>query len=153
MAGYSIRLLFVIKSAMGITFNSRFGHQQFSEPNSSFLLPGSGLYVVLAPDTTATPRPFLPLYFGETGDFTRRITKNHEHCDDWRRHTNELYFAQLFMPGSTQAQRREIEQALIEWYAPPCNETGLAASRYRPVALQPSASISAASLPVPSLKY
>jgi hypothetical protein len=116
---------------MWIAFNSRFGLQQFTEPSTSYVRPGAGLYAVLAADASATPRPFRVLYFGETGDYTTRLTDDHEHCKDWQNHTNQLYFAQLLMPGSTQQQRREIEQALIDEYTPPCNKTGLAASRYR----------------------
>jgi hypothetical protein len=56
-------------------FGIRFGDYAFTEPEPvpvhglpSILGAQAGLYVVLAFDPAAAPRPFRPLYFGESGD-------------------------------------------------------------------------------------
>src|SRR5579871_1730603 len=117
---------------MGIVFNSRVGLQAFTEPAQfpTFLpvFPGAGLYVVLVSDPSWGPRQYRPIYFGETSDFSQRVTRDHEHFGDWQRCVKQLYIGRLSMSaGSTKQQRLDVESALIDWYRPECNRTGLAA--------------------------
>ena len=109
----------------------RFGPYIFSEPQllpqartfQSIVLPG--VYVVLVFDAFWGPRPFRPLYFGESGDLWSRTTAAHEKSGSWRLHAGMfalLYRAFCPLPGSTQSQRQAAESALVAQYNPPCNE-------------------------------
>ncbi len=109
----------------------RFGGQIFTEPallpqtGASRLLDLPGLYVVLVHDPTWRPRPFRPLYFGESQGVWTRATWAHEKCVDWRQAAGlmtPLYRSVCLLPGWTVSQRRSAESALIAAYGPPCNE-------------------------------
>jgi hypothetical protein len=134
---------------MGINFFSRLGAAYFSEaaafPRYFRPVSGSGIYVILVPDSGWTQK-FRAIYFGETEDFSQRITASHERYADWVREagTAPLYFAQSWMHGSTQPTRAVLEQALRDCYQPTCNAAGyslsstLAANLPRSNAQQPS---------------
>ncbi|HEV8413028.1 MAG TPA: TIR domain-containing protein [Bryobacteraceae bacterium] len=114
----------------GISFNSGLGLKSFGEPLIfpgffSPLVGGAGIYVLLAADSTWQPRQYRPLYFGETENFSQRVSTSHEHYGDWKRAAGSslLYVAQLPMYGSTQQDRRLVEKALVDWYDPPVNKT------------------------------
>ena len=109
----------------------RFGAHTFSEPSllpqagAGHLLDFAGLYVVLVRDPAWGPRPFRPLYFGESQGVAARVTAAHEKWPDWRREAGiltPLYKAVCLLPGWSPAQRRRAESALIAEYIPPCNE-------------------------------
>ena len=76
---------------MSPTSGIRFGGHLFSEPaplppsGAASLLDLPGLYVVLVRDPGWDPRPFRPLYFGESQGVWGRATAAHEKCGDWRR--------------------------------------------------------------------
>ncbi len=110
-----------------------FGDRQFSEPEvlPSGLLGAlgafdhAGLYVVLVRDSGWRPRPFRPVYFGESDGIWRRSTAIHEKWPAWVRHADMsriLYRALHAMPSSTRAERQAAESALIMEYKTPCNE-------------------------------
>lgn len=108
-----------------------FGDRWFSAPAPlpGIAFPGlraqAGLYVVMVYDPQWGPRPFRPLYFGESDDIWNRCTAVHERFAAWRRAAGPsavLYRALSPMPGATRAQRQAAESALIARYAPPCNE-------------------------------
>lgn len=109
----------------------RFGAHHFSEPellpqkgSASFLDP-QGLYVVLAADAGWGPRPFRPLYFGESDGIWSRATGDHENAESWRRQAGlfaPLYRALCPLPGWTRRQRQAAESALIAEFKTPCNE-------------------------------
>jgi hypothetical protein len=113
-------------------FGIRFGDYAFTEPEPvpvhglpSILGAQAGLYVVLAFDPAAAPRPFRPLYFGESGDIRSRATGQHENHPAWCRSAGvgmPLYRAVCALPGWPLHQRRAAESALIRMYQPPCNE-------------------------------
>lgn len=109
----------------------RFGGHLFSEP--ALLPPSSaasffdmpGLYVVLVRDSACSPRPFRPLYFGESQDVWARASGTHEKCGDWRLAAGlftPLYRAVCSLPGWSLSKRRAAESALIASYGTPCNE-------------------------------
>ena len=109
----------------------RFADLWFSEP---VLLPDGcvsgmfdqpGLYVVLVRDQSWRPRPFRPLYFGESEGVWQRATSAHENCKSWRAQAGPfqpVYRALCPLPGWTRAQRQLAESALIATFQPPCND-------------------------------
>jgi hypothetical protein len=135
----------------GINFNSSMGKQCFSEPMvfPSYipLLSGTGIYAILVPDAVWNPKPYRPIYFGETEDFSQRVSIAHERYGDWRREAGsaQLYVAQLWMFGSSKQGRTSIERGLIDAYKPTCNTlglnlfSGLLGKSYRPLLGLPAA--------------
>lgn len=107
----------------GITF----GQTVFSEPApfGCWLPMSPGLYVVLAWDLTARPRPYRPLYFGMAKDLAERVTTSHEKYNEWVRcgGITGISVAYHQMNASTEWQRANLEQSLISTYAPECNRT------------------------------
>ena len=105
----------------------RFSNRIFTEPApfSLALLPvSSGIYALLAPDASCRPRPFRAIYFGESGNFSERVTGNHERYDDWISEAGraaDLYVAFCPTPLLKEQQRRWIEHDLIARYRPACN--------------------------------
>lgn len=109
----------------------RFGGYNFSEPqllpvaSSRGLLDWPGLYVILMRDGRWTPRPFQPLYFGESDSAWSRANADHENYPSWRARAGliaPLYRAVCMMPGQTRSERQAAESILISTYNPPCNE-------------------------------
>ncbi len=107
----------------GIFFRDR----RFSEPALFVfhfpLLFESGLYAILVPDASCSPRPFRVIYFGETGELSKRVTSSHEKYPDWVREAGTasyLYVAFHEIAGTQQA-RRAAESDLIAHYRPACN--------------------------------
>jgi hypothetical protein len=119
---------------MGINFFSRLGPVCFSDPTAfslhQRLLPGPGIYTILVSDASYAPRRFRPIYFGETEDFSRRVTTSHERYSDWTSEagTADLYVAQSWMYSSTKQSRAVLEQALRDCYRPLCNTPGYSLS-------------------------
>ena len=83
------------------------------------LRPSPGVYAIL--DYRASG-DYNILDIGESQNVRERV-ENHdrEHC--WGRHCHgRICYAALYFPGSTQAQRREVEEELCRKYQPPCGE-------------------------------
>jgi hypothetical protein len=96
------------------------------EPLTSWQAPPrAGVYVILIPNGSYNPRPFQPIYFGESGDMsTRGFLNLHHKCGDWRRVARDdknLFVAAHSMPTSTPEQRRAVESELVGLYSPVCN--------------------------------
>lgn len=109
----------------------RFGERWFTAPAPlpaaavPAMFDQAGLYVVMVVDSEWGPKPFRPLYFGESDSIWNRCASGHEKYVTWRRAAGlfvPLYRAVSPMPGSTRAERQAAESALITRYLPPCNE-------------------------------
>lgn len=111
------------RSQAGIRFNNRI----FTEPSPfSLSLPpvSSGIYAVLAPDDSCQPRPFRAIYFGESGNFSQRVTGDHPRFSDWSEEAGgaaNLYVAFCPTPLLKEQQRRWVEYDLVARYRPACN--------------------------------
>jgi hypothetical protein len=101
---------------------------QFSEPirlNDWEPPFRAGLYAILFPDQTITPKPFAVVYFGESGNMSERGFASHHKRACWisrSGNVNNLWIATYLMPNSTEEERRIIESRLISKYRPPCND-------------------------------
>jgi hypothetical protein len=110
-------------SRAGIRFNNRV----FTEPVPfSLALPpvSSGIYAILVPDASCRPRPFRVIYFGESRNFSQRVTGSHELFSDWTAQADEgtnLYVAFCPTPLLKELTRRWVESDLIARYSPACN--------------------------------
>ena len=110
----------------GITFHNR----PFTEPALFHLAPppiSSGIYAILMPDPSCQPRPYRVIYFGESNDFSARVTQEHERYDDWVTEAGgvaNLYVAFCSTPYLREEQRRWVESDLIAGYRPACNLRG-----------------------------
>lgn len=86
-----------------------------------FLLPGkAGIYCF----SKFSNNMYIPLYFGETNDFSRRM-KEHEDPSEGkmpcvREHGGT--HVHILLGLDDQDSRRRIEDALIHQYTPVCNE-------------------------------
>jgi hypothetical protein len=130
------RMNFYGVSRAGIRFNNRV----FTEPVPfSLALPpvSSGIYAILVPDTSCRPRPFRVIYFGESCNFSQRVTEDHERFNNWLAEAGGsagLYLAFCPTPLLKAQQRRWVEHDLIARYHPPCNLQGnQSASFYQPL--------------------
>jgi hypothetical protein len=86
--------------------------------------PVAGLYVVLVEDHRWGPRPFRPIYFGESGNLLERgFPWGHHASGSWLFAARDrlLWIAVSPWPGSTPAERRAFEAVLIREFAPECN--------------------------------
>lgn len=107
----------------GITFLNR----AFTEPSPiSLTLPpvSSGIYAVMVPDPSCTPRPYRVIYFGESNNLSRCVTDNHECFNDWVREAGgaaNIYVAFCTTPLLREEQRRWANSDLIAEYQPVCN--------------------------------
>jgi len=118
----------------------RFNNSIFTEPVrfSLALVPvSSGIYAILAADASCRPRPFRAIYFGESGDFTQRVTRDHARFSDWTSEAGEaanLFVAFCPTPLLRAQQRRWVEHDLIARYRPACNlQDNQAPSFYQPL--------------------
>lgn len=108
---------------MGINF----GGYQFSAPAPlvSWTAPRcQGLYVVMVKDRTWEPLPARPIYFGESGNMSRRgFPFNHHAADAWFNVGGGALLWVSYLPtwGWTEAERRAVETCLVDHYATPCN--------------------------------
>lgn len=105
----------------------RFNDSIFTEPAPfSLALPpvSSGIYAMLAPDASCMPRPFRVIYFGESSNFSQRVTEHHERFNDWAAEAAgaaNIYVAFCPTPLLKGEQRRWVEYDLIARYRPACN--------------------------------
>ncbi|MBX9962855.1 MAG: hypothetical protein K2Y35_07370 [Burkholderiales bacterium] len=107
----------------------KFSDVVFEEPVLAWLWTPpriGGLYAILVPDSRCSPRPFRPIYFGETEDFAGRgFLEGHHKYHSWVRQAGSgfgLYVAIFRWPEATKAQRTGVESMLIRNYRPECNE-------------------------------
>jgi hypothetical protein len=105
-----------------------FDNISFTEPAhlDLFLLPfgRGGLYAIMVPDSTAKPRPYRVIYFGQAGELQKRVRKSHEGYADWISEAGsawQLYVSFHAMTGNEE-ERVAIESRLIAKYKPVCNE-------------------------------
>jgi excinuclease UvrABC nuclease subunit len=108
------------------TQNIQFKNRIFTDPcNIRFAsIPSSqGIYAVMVADTTAKPRPYRVIYFGEAVNMSKRLTRSHEKYSEWVRAANggPLYVAFHFTANMSDEQRRSAENELICHYNPCCN--------------------------------
>jgi hypothetical protein len=104
----------------------RYGDLTFTEPRlfaPALIAPIQGIYAIVVPDIAYKPRQFRLLYLGETADFSKRLTDQHEKYAHWKREANgqALYYAYYMTINWTEQQRKDAECALIKQYNPPCN--------------------------------
>lgn len=103
----------------GITFDGPYRVTEWEPPYRA------ALYAIIMPDETCKPKPFQVLYFGESGNLSDRgFWRSHHKYQCFIRHAgseSNLFIGIHKMPGSTESQRREVEQRLIKQYKPICN--------------------------------
>ncbi len=106
----------------------QYGNYVFSEPvqiDNWTPTYRAGIYAILKPGRSVSPKPFAVLYFGESGNlFDRGFFRAHHRYLCWLREAGlerNLYIAVYLMPDSTPDQRRAVESALISQYGPICN--------------------------------
>lgn len=115
----------VLTRAARQALETRWGGYPFSSPirfRSTLLLPpGGGIYAV----TDSASRP---LYFGECGDFSKRLTTRHEKLASWVKAAkgSGVFIAVHRMYGASAEERKTREGELIQQYNPPCNLKGSA---------------------------
>ena len=103
------------------------GHT-FTEPKSFRLRlsPISpGIYAILMVDRLWGTTEYQVIYFGQCDDFSRHVTRAHEHYGDWLTEAGgieNLYVAFYPTPLLPEVQRRAVESSLIAHYHPVCNE-------------------------------
>jgi hypothetical protein len=103
----------------------------FSEPvrlDFALRAKASGIYAILVPDSTSSPRPYRAIYFGQVEDFSTRLSgTTHEKYSSWCREAgnwSNLYVSFHFMFLSNEAARCAVERRLIRDYSPACNIQG-----------------------------
>lgn len=105
----------------------RFNNSIFTEPEAfSPALPpvSSGVYAILVADDSCQPRPFRAIFFGESGNFSQRVTADHPRFNDWSAEAGgaaNLYVAFCSTPLLKEQQRRWVEYDLVARYRPVCN--------------------------------
>lgn len=76
-------------------------------------------------DPIGNPDTYSIVYFGESTNLSERgFPWSHEKSSCWERKAGSrgnLYIGVHYMPDSTGEDRREVEQALIQPFNPPCN--------------------------------
>lgn len=85
----------------------------------------AGLYAIFKADRSWGATEHQIIYIGQCDDFSRRVTRSHEHYGDWVTEAGgieNLYVAFCPMPSLPEGQRRELENSLIANYHPVCNE-------------------------------
>lgn len=82
----------------------------------------SGIYAI----SIRRNNDFIPIYFGETDNYAGRgINESHHAYDCWIREAgsiDNIYISFYYMHNSTENQRREIEQRLIQQFNTVCND-------------------------------
>jgi hypothetical protein len=106
----------------------RFLEHTFTEP-ASFRLRVSpvspGVYAILTADRSGEAREYGVIYFGECDDFSRQVTRTHEHFHDWVEEAGgleNLYVAYYATPYLSETDRRALKNSLVENCHPVCND-------------------------------
>ena len=81
--------------------------------------------IMIKPDPINRPRLYRIIYFGETSNLSDRgFWRSHHKYQCFIEQAgsgSNLYIGIYRMPNSTEDQRREVEQRLIDKYDPICN--------------------------------
>lgn len=98
----------------------------FTEPvhfGTQWVPTVQGIYAIMAPADTWSPRKFRPLYFGEAGNLKTRLTWGHEKGSEWVKEARAVpvYVSYYLTLGKSEDERRAIEEKFIAHYCPPCN--------------------------------
>jgi hypothetical protein len=106
----------------------KFANRDFDGPfpAASWVAPWyGGVYAVLVRDAGWAPLPCRPIYFGQTGNFAQRgFLRGHRGYRSWLAAAggeSNLGIATHWMPGSGEAERQALEQALLRQYRPECD--------------------------------
>lgn len=106
------------------------GDYEFDGPSrlDSWIAPRrAGVYAIMyKKDSANKPRTYTIIYFGESENLSERgFPWDHHRAKCWidkAGSKSNVYIGVHYMPGSTQAQRSAVEQALIAKYSPACNK-------------------------------
>lgn len=87
-----------------------------------------GVYAIMVIARYKNTKPrYRIIYFGQTHDFSERLTKNHHAYDcfkkESKKYNSEIFRGLYFMEDSTEDQRKEVESELIQEFEPICNNT------------------------------
>jgi hypothetical protein len=98
----------------------------FSQPArfpSPFIPPFQGIYAIVTFGSGLFGQIYRPLYIGQSDNLSRRVTKEHEKFEDWKRSAAglPLYYS-LYVTHGSEKERCDLEGKLIDQYQPPCNE-------------------------------
>jgi hypothetical protein len=82
--------------------------------------------IMMKPDPEKKPRTYRIIYFGESSNLSERgFYRAHHKYECFIKEAGSeanLYIGIYLMPDSTEEERREVEQRLINQYKPACNE-------------------------------
>jgi hypothetical protein len=88
-------------------------------------VPVTGIYAIVVPDAGVRPRPYRPIYFGQTIDFALKgFPGSHALFKQWvkaGKRKDSLYISIHVMPGADENQRRLVEKDMIAKFHPACN--------------------------------
>jgi hypothetical protein len=100
---------------------------EFTEPKSITTWDApyrAAVYAIVRPGSE--PNKWVVLYFGESGNLSKRdVGSGHHKYDCWLREAGSevnIFVAYHAMPNSTDEERREVEEDLIRQGKPPCND-------------------------------
>lgn len=103
-----------------LTFTKPVKISEFSPPHQS------GIYAILKEHTPIHyPQKYRILYIGETQDYSKRGFKFHEKITCWIQNAGSwenIYISLYPTPSFSDQQRITLENTLIEYLKPPCNE-------------------------------
>ena len=91
--------------------------------------PLPALYCFSVVDSSWAPKPFRPVYFGETNNSASKIDLRHAAIERWQlmgRNVNELYVSVYYVPYVPEIARRHAETVLIEKFRTSLNGSLLA---------------------------
>ena len=100
------------------------GGYNFSGPwplSDKDFIDKAAIYAVLCKKTDGK---YYPIYFGETGEVSTRLSNHHKSSCWTKKCDSSLYVAVLWTPSSQYGvdDRRDIESKLIKRFNPPCND-------------------------------
>jgi len=105
------------------------GEVQFTGPhilNSCEIPNQSGLYAIMVKeDPINQPKNYTIIYFGESENFSERVTSNHHKFDCWTKQVgsdNLIFYGLHIMENSTEEQRGGLELKQINRFNPSCND-------------------------------
>lgn len=100
----------------------KYNEVNFSEPErlSNWAPPyRAGLYVIMVPDQNMKPKPYRAIYFGESGNMSERGFNSHHKKNCWINTAGSegnLFISTHLMPDSSEKERRNIEERLVQEY-------------------------------------
>lgn len=108
----------------------KWGGYEFTNPSkySREIVEGKGgVYVIMAKTKIKQGKQYYKAtYFGQTNNFSERLTTNHENYNCFEEQANKynskIYRELYFMSNSTKEKREKVESELIKQYVPPCND-------------------------------